>query len=135
MTCYFSSQFTLRFALFSSLLLLDVFPSHQVFAAEGLKLTSSVQAFSKQLKDDDKLMLLLEINKLIPLCHQLQTITKTSLQNKVFLKVDKCIIKTRSMMALLVQLLSLCYKLLKKLPVENNRWVSVTNKDTIDSKT
>lgn len=32
-------------------------------------------------------MLLLEINKLIPLCHQLQTITKTPLQNQVFLKV------------------------------------------------
>uniref|UniRef100_A0A2I3FRU0 Alpha-catulin n=1 Tax=Nomascus leucogenys TaxID=61853 RepID=A0A2I3FRU0_NOMLE len=87
------------------------------------------------LKDDDKLMLLLEINKLIPLCHQLQTVTKTSLQNKVFLKVEKCIIKTRSMMALLVQLLSLCYKLLKKLQMENNGWVSVTNKDTMDGKT
>ncbi|XP_040594095.1 alpha-catulin isoform X2 [Mesocricetus auratus] len=105
----------------------------EVFAAEGLKLTSDIQSFSKQLKDDDKLMLLLEINKLIPLCHQLQTITKTSLQNKVFLKVDKCITKIRSMMALVVQLLSLCYKFLKK--VENNRWVSVTNKDATDAKT
>ncbi|XP_055461351.1 alpha-catulin isoform X3 [Psammomys obesus] len=105
----------------------------EVFAAEGLKLTSSVQSFSKQLKDDDKLMLLLEINKLIPLCHQLQTITKTSLQSKVFLKVDKCITKIRSMMVLVVQLLSLCSKLLKK--VENNRWVSSTNKDIMDGKT
>ncbi|XP_041513453.1 alpha-catulin isoform X2 [Microtus oregoni] len=92
----------------------------EVFAAEGLKLTSNVQTFSKQLKDDDKLMLLLEINKLIPLCHQLQTMTKTSLQNRVILKVDKCITKIRSMMALVVQLLSLCYKLLKK--VENTRY-------------
>ncbi|KAM6183147.1 alpha-catulin [Erethizon dorsatum] len=113
----------------------DLIHHLEVFATEGLKFTSSVQAFSKQLKDDDKLMLLLEINKLIPLCHQLQTVTKTSLQNKVFLKVDKCITKTRSMMALLVQLLSLCYKLLKKLQMENSRWVSVTNKDTTDSKT
>lgn len=104
----------------------------EVFAAEGLKLTSSVQSFSKQLKDDDKLMLLLEINKLIPLCHQLQTITKTSLQSKVFLKVDKCITKIRSMMTLVVQLLSLCYKLLKKM--ENNRWGSATNKDTMDGQ-
>uniref|UniRef100_A0A2K5IRC3 Alpha-catulin n=1 Tax=Colobus angolensis palliatus TaxID=336983 RepID=A0A2K5IRC3_COLAP len=112
----------------------DLIHQLEVFAAEGLKLTSSVQAFSKQLKDDDKLMLLLEINKLIPLCHQLQTVTKTSLQNKVFLKVDKCITKTRSMMALLVQLLSLCYKLLKKLQMENNGWVSVTNKDSMDGK-
>lgn len=40
-----------------------------------------------QLKDDDKLMLLLEINKLTPLCHQLQTITKTPVQNQGLLKV------------------------------------------------
>ncbi|KAM4851335.1 alpha-catulin isoform X2 [Urocitellus parryii] len=113
----------------------DLIHHLEVFAAEGLKLTSSVQAFSKQLKDDDKLMLLLEINKLIPLCHQLQTVTKASLQNKMFLKVDKCITKTRSMMVLLVHLLSLCYKLLKKLQMENNRWVSVTNKDAVDIKT
>ncbi|XP_034872017.1 alpha-catulin isoform X2 [Mirounga leonina] len=113
----------------------DLIHQLEVFAEEGLKLTSSVQVFSKQLKDDDKLMLLLEINKLIPLCHQLQTVTKTPLQNQVFLKVDKCITKTRSMMAILVQLLSLCYKLLKKLQMENNRWVSVTNKDSVDGKT
>eukprot|EP00071_Canis_lupus_P047839 XP_022281396.1 alpha-catulin isoform X3 [Canis lupus familiaris] len=113
----------------------DLIHQLEVFAEEGLKLASSVQVFSKQLKDDDKLMLLLEINKLIPLCHQLQTITKTPLQNQVFLKIDKCIIKTRSMMAILVQLLSLCYKLLRKLQMENNRWVSVTNKDSVDGKT
>ncbi|KAF4019581.1 hypothetical protein G4228_011352 [Cervus hanglu yarkandensis] len=92
----------------------DLIHQLEVFAEEGLKLASSVQAFSKQLKDDDKLMLLLEINKFVPLCHQLQTIIKTPLQNQVFLKVDKCITKARSMMAVLVQLLSLCYKLLKK---------------------
>ncbi|KAK2490434.1 hypothetical protein MC885_006676 [Smutsia gigantea] len=113
----------------------DLINQLEVFAEEGLKLASSVQVFSKQLKDDDKLMLLLEINKLIPLCHQLQTITKTPLQNQVFLKVDKCITQTRSMMAVLVQLLSLCYKLVKKLQMENNRWASVTSKDSVDGKT
>ncbi|KAF6123820.1 catenin alpha like 1 [Phyllostomus discolor] len=113
----------------------DLIHQLEVFAEEGLKVASSVQAFSKQLKDDDKLILLLEINKLIPLCHQLQTITKTPLQNQVFLKADKCITKTRSMMAILVQLLSLCFKLLKKLQMENNRWVSVTSKDSVDGKT
>ncbi|XP_066880128.1 alpha-catulin-like isoform X1 [Kogia breviceps] len=46
-----------------------------VFAEEGLKLASSVQVFSKQLKDDDKFMLLLEINKLVLLCYQLQTVS------------------------------------------------------------
>ncbi|XP_059513573.1 alpha-catulin isoform X3 [Myotis daubentonii] len=113
----------------------DLIHQLEVFAEEGLKVASSAQAFSKQLKDDDKLMLLLEINKLIPLCHQLQTITKTSVQNQGLLKVDKCITKTRSMMAILVQLLSLCFKLLKKLQMENSRWVSVTNKDSVDGKT
>ncbi|XP_022434825.1 alpha-catulin isoform X2 [Delphinapterus leucas] len=113
----------------------DLIHQLEVFAEEGLKLASSVQAFSKQLKDDDKLMLLLEINKLVPLCHQLQAVTKTPLQNQVFLKVDKSITKTRCIMATLVQLLSLCYKLLKKIQMENNRWVSVTNKDSVDGKT
>ncbi|KAJ8776385.1 hypothetical protein J1605_001232 [Eschrichtius robustus] len=113
----------------------DLIHQLEAFAEEGLKLASSVQAFSKQLKDDDKLMLLLEINKLVPLCHQLQAVTKTPLQNQVFLKVDKSITKTRCIMATLVQLLSLCYKLLKKLQMENNRWVSVTNKDSVDGKT
>ncbi|XP_055435222.1 alpha-catulin isoform X2 [Bubalus kerabau] len=93
----------------------DLIHQLEVFAEEGLKLASSVQAFSKQLKDDDKLTLLLEINTLAPLCHQLQTTIKTPLQSQVLLKVDKCITKARSMMAVLVQLLSLCYKLLKKL--------------------
>ncbi|XP_059781238.1 alpha-catulin isoform X3 [Balaenoptera ricei] len=113
----------------------DLIHQLEAFAEEGLKLASSVQAFSKQLKDDDKRMLLLEINKLVPLCHQLQAVTKTPLQNQVFLKVDKSITKTRCIMATLVQLLSLCYKLLKKLQMENNRWVSVTNKDSVDGKT
>uniref|UniRef100_A0A452UNN7 Alpha-catulin n=1 Tax=Ursus maritimus TaxID=29073 RepID=A0A452UNN7_URSMA len=102
---------------------------------EGPLRTSQDLIHQLELKDDDKLMLLLEINKLIPFCHQLQTVTKTPLQNQVFLKVDKCITKTRSVMAILVQLLSLCYKLLKKLQLENNRWVSVTNKDSVDGKT
>ncbi|XP_059956840.1 alpha-catulin isoform X3 [Mesoplodon densirostris] len=113
----------------------DLIHQLEVFAEEGLKLASSVQAFSKQLKDDDKLMLLLEINKLVPLCHQLQAVTKIPLQNQVFLKVDKSITKTRCIMAILVQLLSFCYKLLKKIQMENNRRVSVTNKDSVDGKT
>uniref|UniRef100_A0A671FMJ4 Alpha-catulin n=1 Tax=Rhinolophus ferrumequinum TaxID=59479 RepID=A0A671FMJ4_RHIFE len=102
---------------------------------EGPLKTSQDIINQLELKDDDKLMLLLEINKLIPLCHQLQTITKAPLQNQVFLKVDKCITKTRSMMAILVQLLSLCFKLQKKLQMENNRWVAVTDKNSVDGKT
>ncbi|ERE83501.1 alpha-catulin [Cricetulus griseus] len=47
---------------------------------------------------------------------------KTSHDLIHFLEVDKCITKIRSMMALVVQLLSLCYKLLKKV-----RWFFVFN--------
>nr|XP_058907004.1 alpha-catulin-like [Kogia breviceps] len=87
------------------------------------------------------------MNKLALLCHQLQTVTKTPLQNQVFLKVDQSITKTRGIMAIFIQLLSFCYELLKKskaetnclnsfqLQVENHRWISVTNKDSVDGKT
>nr|XP_058907005.1 alpha-catulin-like [Kogia breviceps] len=80
-------------------------------------------------------MLPLEMNKLALLCHQLQTATTTPLQNQVFLKVDQSITKTRGIMAIFIQLLSFCYELLKKLQVENHRWISDRNKDSVDSKT
>ncbi|XP_060054969.1 alpha-catulin [Erinaceus europaeus] len=88
----------------------DLIHQLEVFAAEGLKLASNVQTFSKQLKDDDKLLLLLETDKLTPLCHQLQTAAKAPSHNQV----DRCLTNTRSMMAILIRLLSLCYKLLHK---------------------
>ena len=50
----------------------------------GIVITAT---FTFQLKDDDKLTLLLEINTLAPLCHQLQTTIKTPLQSQVLLKV------------------------------------------------
>ncbi|XP_027694910.1 alpha-catulin-like isoform X1 [Vombatus ursinus] len=92
----------------------DLIYQVEVFATEGLKLASVLQGFSKQLKDDDKLLLLLEINKLMPLCQQLQLTAKTPIQNKIYTKVDKCILKTRFVLATLAQLLPVCYKLMHK---------------------
>ncbi|XP_044514207.1 alpha-catulin [Gracilinanus agilis] len=124
----------------------DLIYQVEVFATEGLKLSSVLQGFSKQLKDDDKLLLLLEINKLIPLCQQLQLTAKAPIQNKIFTKVDKCILKTRFVMATLAQLLPVCYKLMHKCRSENDcinslqpwmesRWQTVTTKDSMDEKT
>ncbi|XP_020851348.1 alpha-catulin isoform X1 [Phascolarctos cinereus] len=124
----------------------DLIYQVEVFATEGLKLASVLQGFSKQLKDDDKLLLLLEINKLMPLCQQLQLTAKTPIQNKIYTKVDKCILKTRFVLATLAQLLPVCYKLMHKCKSENDcinslqpwmesRWQTVTTKDSMDEKT
>ncbi|XP_068962065.1 alpha-catulin isoform X2 [Petaurus breviceps papuanus] len=124
----------------------DLIYQVEVFATEGLKLASVLQGFSKQLKDDDKLLLLLEINKLMPLCQQLQLTAKTPIQNKIYTKVDKCILKTRFVLATLAQLLPVCYKLMHKCKSENDcinslqpwmesRWQTVTTKDGMDEKT
>ncbi|XP_072460463.1 alpha-catulin [Notamacropus eugenii] len=124
----------------------DLIYQVEVFATEGLKLASVLQSFSKQLKDDDKLLLLLEINKLMPLCQQLQLTAKTPIQNKIYTKVEKCIQKTRFVLATLTQLLPICYKLMHKCKSENDcinslqpwmesRWQTVTTKDSMDEKT
>ncbi|KAF4790053.1 Alpha-catulin [Turdus rufiventris] len=75
-----------------------------------------------QVHDDDKPLLLLEAEKLISMCKQLQVTAKASAQGKsaTFTKVDACILKTRNVMTLLCQLLPLCCKLLKKNKVGND---------------
>uniref|UniRef100_A0A8B9QFH3 Alpha-catulin n=1 Tax=Apteryx owenii TaxID=8824 RepID=A0A8B9QFH3_APTOW len=90
--------------------------SSMIFATEGKKLASAFHAFSDQLHDDGKPLLLLETEKLIPMCQQLQITAKVSVQGKsaTFTKVDACIQKTRNVMTLLCQLLPLCCRLLRK---------------------
>uniref|UniRef100_A0A8C4K6E3 Alpha-catulin n=1 Tax=Dromaius novaehollandiae TaxID=8790 RepID=A0A8C4K6E3_DRONO len=90
--------------------------SSMIFATEGTKLASAFHSFSDQLHDDGKPLLLLEAEKLIPVCQQLQITAKASVQGKsaTFTKVDACIQKTRSVMTLLRQLLPLCCTLLRK---------------------
>ncbi|XP_050794136.1 alpha-catulin isoform X3 [Gopherus flavomarginatus] len=95
----------------------DLFHQAEVFATEGIKLASVLTAFSNQLEEDDKPLLLLEIDKLIPVCQQLQITAKTTVQGKnaTFTKVDTCIRKTKGVMTILSQVLPLSCKLLKKL--------------------
>uniref|UniRef100_A0A8C9F4T9 Alpha-catulin n=1 Tax=Pavo cristatus TaxID=9049 RepID=A0A8C9F4T9_PAVCR len=60
----------------------DLFHQAEIFATEGMKLASTLQVFSDQVHDDDKPLLLLEAEKLIPVCKQLQITAKTSVQGK-----------------------------------------------------
>ncbi|NXT04167.1 CTNL1 protein, partial [Prunella fulvescens] len=94
----------------------DLFHQAEIFATEGTKLASALHALSDQVRDDDKPLLLLEAEKLISMCKQLQATAKASAQGKsaTFTKVDACILKTRNVMTLLCQLLPLCCKLLRK---------------------
>ncbi|XP_013813167.2 alpha-catulin [Apteryx mantelli] len=94
----------------------ELFHQAEIFATEGKKLASAFHAFSDQLHDDGKPLLLLETEKLIPMCQQLQITAKVSVQGKsaTFTKVDACIQKTRNVMTLLCQLLPLCCRLLRK---------------------
>ncbi|XP_053874516.1 alpha-catulin isoform X2 [Malaclemys terrapin pileata] len=126
----------------------DLFHQAEVFATEGIKLASVLTAFSNQLEDDDKPLLLLEIDKLIPVCQQLQITAKTTVQGKnaTFAKVDTCIRKTKGVMTILSQVLPLSYKLLKKCgtgngwlrsphPWRENRLQRNTNEDSMEGKT
>ncbi|XP_043396249.1 alpha-catulin isoform X2 [Chelonia mydas] len=126
----------------------DLFHQAEVFATEGIKLASVLTAFSNQLEDDDTPLLLLEIDKLIPVCQQLQITAKTTVQGKnaTFTKVDTCIRKTKGVMTILSQVLPLSCKLLKKCgtgngwlksphPWRENRLQTNTNDDSMEGKT
>ncbi|KAJ6661425.1 hypothetical protein lerEdw1_015054 [Lerista edwardsae] len=94
----------------------DLFDQAEAFAAEGLKLTSALLAFSNQLEDDDKPLLLQEIDKMVPAYQQLQVTAKTPAQGKTatFIKVDTCIHKAKYILDILTQVLPLSCKLLRK---------------------
>ncbi|XP_074844009.1 alpha-catulin isoform X2 [Carettochelys insculpta] len=126
----------------------DLFHQAEVFATEGIKLASVLTAFSNQLEDDHKPLLLLEIDKLIPVCQQLQITAKTTVQGKnaTFTKVDTCIRKTKGVMTILSQVLPLSYKLLRKCatgngwlrspyPWRENSLQTNTNEGSMEGKT
>uniref|UniRef100_A0A8C6ZU81 Alpha-catulin n=1 Tax=Nothoprocta perdicaria TaxID=30464 RepID=A0A8C6ZU81_NOTPE len=83
---------------------------------EGLLKTTQDLFHQAELHDDGKRLLLLESEKLVPMCQQLQITARTSAQGKsaTFTKVDACIQRTRNVMTLLCQLLPLCCRLLRK---------------------
>ncbi|XP_075777647.1 alpha-catulin isoform X2 [Pelodiscus sinensis] len=126
----------------------DLFHQAEVFATESIKLASVLTAFSNQLEDDHKPLLLLEIDKLIPVCQQLQITAKNTVQGKsaTFTKVDTCIRKTKGVMTILSQVLPLSCKLLRKCgtgngwlrsprPWRQNRLQRNTNDDSMEGKT
>ncbi|KAG8572035.1 hypothetical protein GDO81_011890 [Engystomops pustulosus] len=126
----------------------DLFQQAEVFAAAGLKLSSILHTFSNQLEDDDKPLLLLEIEKLVPLSQQLQITSRTPVQGKTatFTKVDTCIQKSKAVMIILSQILPICCTLLRKCKAGNgcyrppgswkeNRIQNVSNEDGLEGKT
>nr|XP_056718914.1 alpha-catulin [Euleptes europaea] len=94
----------------------DLFQQAEAFAAEGLKLVSVLLAFSNQLEDDDKPLLLQEIEKMVPAYQQLQVTAKAHIQGKsaTFTKVYTCIQEAKHILNILVQVLPLSCKLLRK---------------------
>ncbi|XP_015261913.1 PREDICTED: alpha-catulin [Gekko japonicus] len=94
----------------------DLFQQAEAFAAEGLKLVSALLAFSNQLEDDDKPLLLQEIEKMVPAYRQLQVTATAHVQGKsaIFTKVEACIQEARRILNVLGQVLPLGCKLLRK---------------------
>nr|XP_060630618.1 alpha-catulin [Anolis sagrei ordinatus] len=94
----------------------DLFQQAEAFATEGLKLASTLLSFSNQLEDDDKPLLLQEIDKMVPAYQQLQVTAKTPVQGKTatFTKVDTCIHNVKCILDILAQVLPLSCKLHRK---------------------
>ncbi|KAK1173091.1 alpha-catulin [Acipenser oxyrinchus oxyrinchus] len=100
----------------------DLFHQAEVFAEEGFKLFSSLQAFSTQLGDDEKAIFTAETEKLVALCQQLQITARMPVQgkNSTFLKVDSSIQNAKSILTVVVYILPLCNKLIKKYKCEQS---------------
>uniref|UniRef100_A0A3P8TD05 Alpha-catulin n=1 Tax=Amphiprion percula TaxID=161767 RepID=A0A3P8TD05_AMPPE len=61
---------------------LDLFHQAEVLSEEGLQLCSSLRTFSAQLVDEEKSVVMTEMEKLVALCQQLQMGAKTPVQGK-----------------------------------------------------
>ncbi|KAJ3580585.1 hypothetical protein NHX12_034356, partial [Muraenolepis orangiensis] len=95
---------------------LDLFHQAEVLSEEGLQLCSSLRNFSIQLVEEEKAVVMSEMENLLALCQQLQTGAKTSTPSKTaaFQKVDSSIQTSRAIMAALLSLLPLCNQLNRK---------------------
>ncbi|XP_031178975.1 alpha-catulin isoform X1 [Sander lucioperca] len=95
---------------------LDLFHQAEVFSEEGLQLCSSLRTFSTQLVDEEKSVVMTEMEKLLALCQKLQMGAKTPVQGKTatFQKVESSIQITRGVLTVVLSLLSFCNKLNKK---------------------
>ncbi|KAM9385571.1 alpha-catulin [Pholidichthys leucotaenia] len=94
----------------------DLCHQAEVLSEEGLQLCSSLQTFSTQLVDEEKAVVMTEMEKLVALCQQLQMGAKTPVQGKTatFQKVDSSIQTTRGILTVVLSLLPLCNKLSRK---------------------
>lgn len=101
---------------------LDLFHQAEVLSEEGLQLCSSLRTFSTQLVDEEKSVVMTEMEKLVAMCQQLQMGAKTPVQGKTatFQKVDSSIQITRSILTVVLSLLPFCNKLNKKYKSERN---------------
>lgn len=95
---------------------LDLFHQAEVLSEEGLQLCSSFRTFSVQLVDEEKPLVLTDMEKLEALCQQLQMGAKTPVQGKTatFQKVDTSIQTTRGILTVVLSLLQYCNRLNKK---------------------
>ncbi|XP_063755236.1 alpha-catulin isoform X2 [Eleginops maclovinus] len=101
---------------------LDLFHQAEVLSEEGLQLCSSVRTFSTRLVDEEKSVVMTEMEKLVAFCQQLQMGGKTPVQGKTatFQKVDSSIQATRGILTVVLYLLPFCNKLNKKYKSERS---------------
>ncbi|XP_039977839.1 alpha-catulin isoform X4 [Xiphias gladius] len=101
---------------------LDLFHQAEVLSEEGLQMCSSLRTFSTQLVDEEKSVVMTEMEKLVALCQQLQMGAKTPVQGKTatFQKVDSSIQTTRGILTVVISLLPFCNKLNKKYKSERS---------------
>ncbi|XP_044028377.1 alpha-catulin [Siniperca chuatsi] len=101
---------------------LDLFHQAEVLSEEGLQLCSSLRTFSTQLVDEEKSMVMTEMEKLVALCQQLQMGCKTPVQGKTatFQKVESSIQTTRSILTVVLSLLPFCNKINRKYKSERS---------------
>ncbi|XP_071060960.1 alpha-catulin isoform X4 [Pseudochaenichthys georgianus] len=101
---------------------LDLFHQAEVLSEEGLQLCSSFRTFSTQLVDEEKSVVMTEMEKVVAFCQQLQMGGKTPEQGKTatFQKVDSSIQATRGILTVVLYLLPFCNKLNKKYKSERS---------------
>lgn len=101
---------------------LDLFHQAEVLSEEGLQLCSSFRTFSTQLVDEEKSVVITEMEKVVAFCQQLQMGGKTPVQGKTatFQKVDSSIQATRGILTVVLYLLPFCNKLNKKYKSERS---------------
>ncbi|TNN85814.1 Alpha-catulin [Liparis tanakae] len=94
----------------------------EVLSEEGLQLCSSLRTFSTQLVDEEKSVVMTEMEKMVALCQQLQMGAKTPVQGKTatFQKVDSSIQTTGGILTVVLSLLPSCNKLSRKYKLERS---------------